>query len=580
MATDQIAVLRVRDLTVSLRPTGARRHRPHTPVLSGLTFDVARGECLAIVGESGAGKSVLARSLLGLTQADPAWQVSAHSFAVTGNDMATATQRRWRAMRGSSIALVLQDALQSLDPLRTIEAEVGEALAVHRAPRAQRRARVIAALAAAGLDRPQERLGQRSTELSGGMRQRALIASAIASDPQLLIADEPTTALDPTTAATVLSLFGEARDHGTGIVLISHDLRAVAQVADRIAVLDHGRIVEIGSAEAVLGAPTHAVTRALVAAIPSGAKPHLAATDAGQTFDAAPTLLRVDEVTRSFGHRDGARWRSGTAEGGAGAAAGADKHAGTRAGTGTGSDPHADTSTDAPRVVGVDRVSLVLRRGEALGIVGESGAGKSTLARLIVGAEQPNAGTITRLDENCVVRLIPQDPWATFDPRWRVERILASAIAQAARARTKSPGSAAADSQPRHTPGSLLAAVGLDEALLARRPATLSGGQRQRVAIARALAADPDVLVCDEPVSALDVSTQAGILELLRTLQLARGLALIFVSHDLAAVRTVCDNIMVMQSGRVIEAGPTEKIFASPTHAFTRALIVHSESRA
>ena len=523
-------VLDVEGLTVSLTNAGPGRGPGGArAVLEGVSLRVERGECLAIVGESGAGKSVLGRTLLGLTQADPRWRVRADRFEVSGRDARRLTQRQWRGLRGRTVSLVLQDALQSLDPLRTIEAEVGEALAIRGVRGGRRRAAVIEALEAAGLPDAARRLRQRSTELSGGMRQRALIASALVDSPRLLVADEPTTALDPTTAARVLRLFGEIKDRGTALVLISHDLASVARIADRIAVLDRGRIVETGAAEEVLERPRHAATRALVDAIPRGPKPP-APDSPGDATPAGPKLLSLRGAARRFPAPDG-----GT--------------------------------------TGVMGVDLALRRGEAVGVVGESGAGKSTLARLLVGAERPDEGRIELADADCRIRLIPQDPLATFDPRWRVERIVGSSIR---RSREEAAGAAGTPGAAAPTPETLLAQVGLGPELLRRRPATLSGGQRQRVAIARALAAEPDVLVCDEPVSALDVSTQAGILELLRDLQQRRGVAIVFVSHDLSAVRTVCDRVLIMRDGRIVEQGPTEGIFAAPQDPFTRELIATS----
>ncbi|MBL3700578.1 ATP-binding cassette domain-containing protein [Leucobacter luti] len=496
-------LLDVRALTVQ-RPGG-------DAVLADVDLAVAPGECLAIVGASGAGKSVLARTLLGLTQAERGWRVQADGLDLAGNDLRAAGPRRWRRVRGGTVGLVLQDALQSLDPLRTIGAEVGEALAVRGVRGTARRAAVVAALAAAGLPDPEQRLAQRASELSGGMRQRALIASALAAGPALLVADEPTTALDSATAAHVLASFNDIRDRGTAILLISHDLGAVARIADRIAVLDGGRIVERGPAARLLTAPEHAATRALVAAIPRGPKPTPPAPRGGGE------LLRLAGAARLFPAPTG-----GT--------------------------------------TGLRGIDFELHRGESVGVVGESGAGKTTLARIIAGAERLDTGTITRATPAPRVRLIPQDPVATFDPRWRVERILRASI------RPES-----------HTaPAELLARVGLGAEFLTRRPRTLSGGQRQRVAIARALAAEPDVLVCDEPVSALDVATQAGILDLLRGLQQRLGVALVFVSHDLAAVRSVCDRVLILRDGVVVESGDTERVFGAPQDPFTRELVAAS----
>ena len=511
-----MSALEVAGLSVALRRGGR--------VLEDVSLEVAPGECLAVVGESGAGKSVLARTLLGLTQEDPAWTMRADTLAISGAEMRRAGRRRWRALRGTAVSLVLQDALQSLDPLRTIGAEVGETLAIRGVRGEARRRAVVRALREAGLPDVERRARQRSTELSGGMRQRALIASALVGDPKLLVADEPTTALDATTAARVLELFGRIRARGTALLLISHDLHSVARVADRVAVLDGGRIVETGPAAALLGDPRHPVTRRLVAAIPRGARP-------GRPPRPGPPLLELRGAVRRFGA--------------------------------------------APdRVAGLDGVDLALRRGEAVGIVGESGAGKTTLARVLVGAERLDAGTL-EWSTPPRVRLVPQDPAATFDPRWRVERIVSASLGRAARAAGAPRGGSPAgrtEGAPR-TAAEALALVGLGPEFLGRRPATLSGGQRQRVAIARALAARPDVLVCDEPVSALDVSTQAGILALLRELQERHEVAVVLVSHDLAAVRAVCERLVVMREGRVVETGATERVLAAPAHPFTRELL-------
>ena len=501
--TSQTPVLEVQHLRVELRKT---RGRERTTILDDVSLSVRPGECLAVVGESGAGKSVLTRALLGLVQADPHWSVDASQFSVARADMRQAGPRAWRALRGTEVSLVLQDALQSLDPLRTIAAEVGESLTIRGIRGATRRARVLQALESAGLPQPAQRASQRSGQLSGGMRQRALIASALIGDPRLLIADEPTTALDPTTAAVILEEFRAITSRGTALLLISHDLESVARIADRIAVMDGGRIVETGTTAELLADPQHPVTRQLLASVPSGPKP-------GPAADPGEALLALRCVNRTFPSRAG-------------------------------------------DIVALQDVDVVLRRGEAVGVVGESGAGKTTLARVLVGAERIDSGEIEHIDPDCRIRLIPQDPLATFDPRWNVERILAAS--------NRLPGTSPAD---------LLRLVGLDPALAHRRPITLSGGQRQRVAIARAFAADPDVLVCDEPVSALDVTTQSGILALLRDLQRQRGLSIVFVSHDLAAVRVVCDRSMIMQDGRVVEEGPAEEVFESPRDAFTHQLL-------
>ncbi|MDR6198199.1 peptide/nickel transport system ATP-binding protein [Microbacterium sp. SORGH_AS428] len=491
--------LHVRGLRVALPGAG--------DVLQDIDLDVDPGEIVAIVGSSGAGKSVLARTLLGFTQEQSGASVSAARFDVAGRDARRAGRRDWRRMRGRDVALVLQDALQSLDPLRTIQAEVAETLALRGVPHSLRRERVVTALADAGLPEPAALLSRRSGELSGGMRQRALIASAMAGGADILIADEPTTALDATVAVHVLDLLARLRDEGRAVLLISHDLAAVARVSDRVAVLEHGVVVEKGPTAQVLSAPRHEATRALLAAAPRGPK-SVAARPGGRM------LLSAEGLGRAY--------RS---------------------------------------VAALSDVDLRIHAGEVVGVVGASGSGKTTLARLLVGAEHPDTGTIALGTPAPRIRLVPQDPAGSFDPRWSVERILTA--------------SSSATSPP---PRQLLERVGLDPALLHRRPATLSGGQRQRVAIARTLAASPDILVCDEPVSALDVATQAGILELILTLPATVGTAVVFISHDLAVVRRVSDRVLVMSAGRVVEEGATEAVFTGARHPFTRELIAAASS--
>ncbi|MEE6287849.1 ABC transporter ATP-binding protein [Georgenia sp. MJ173] len=516
---DTEPILDIAGLSVSFPGVGA--------VLDDVDLRLLPGRCLAIVGESGAGKSVLARSIVGLAgEGGAPARVTASRFTVAGHDVRTATQRTWRRLRGAHVGFVLQDALQSLDPLRTVGAEVGEALRLRGVGRVERARRVEEALALAGLDEPAVRAAQRPGELSGGMRQRALIASAIVSDPPLLVADEPTTALDATVARGVLDLLAGLRDAGRAVLLVTHDLSAVARIADDVAVLDAGRVVEHGPVDEVLRRPRHEVTRALLAAVPRGPRPGAAETG---------THVPDGEILRATGLRHHYRLPGGGS------------------------------------VAALDDVDLVVRRGEALGVVGESGSGKSTLARMLVAAEQPDAGTVLldgepwsqvterhRRARRALVRLVPQDPLGSFDPRWSAGRILQAALRVAGSART---------------PAELLAMVRLPAEVLRRRPRSLSGGQRQRLAIARALAAEPAVLVLDEPVSALDVTVQAAILDLLVDLQERTGTALVLISHDLAVVRKVCATVAVMDRGRIIEHGPVEDVWARPAHSVTRALL-------
>ncbi|MFQ4150237.1 ABC transporter ATP-binding protein [Arthrobacter sp. LAPM80] len=535
-------ILRVEDLHVSFGPTR---------VVSGVSFTVCPGECLALVGESGSGKSVTARSLLGL--AGRGSLVQAKACEIGGNDARKLSQGRWRSLRGKQVGFILQDALTSLDPLRTVGKEIDDALRLHwKGSGAQRAARVIELLEAVGLDDPARRASQRSGELSGGMRQRALIASAIAMDPMLIIADEPTTALDATIAASVMDLLGDLRRAGSGMLLISHDLSTVASVADSIAVMQAGRIVERGPSEQVLNDPQHPYTRALLAAVPAG-KPRFtrlspAAEDPeplslqpapaaahGEPGDVVRPLLSARGLSKSFALSKSASFTA------------------------------------------VRSVDFELLPGRTLGVVGESGSGKTTTARMALGLLTPNTGTVELLGEpwnplgekarrarRPTVGAIYQDPLSSFDPRHCVGAVLADALSLGA---TRNPRS--------HTAriDELLGLVGLEPGMAKRNPSTLSGGQRQRLAIARALAPNPRVLICDEPVSALDVSIQAQVLDLLDDLQQQLGLGYLFISHDLSVIRHMSDDVLVMRAGEVVESGATESVFTDPQHEYTRTLL-------
>ncbi|OPC80297.1 ABC transporter ATP-binding protein [Embleya scabrispora] len=522
--------------------------RGREPVVRDVSFTLDRGECLAVVGESGSGKSVTARTLVGLT-GDGA-RVTARRLAFDGTDLTALSEKRWRTLRGRRIGLVLQDALVSLDPLRTVGAEVAEALRTHAVlPRGRVGARVLDLLTDVGIPNPARRARQYPHQLSGGLRQRALIASALAAGPELLLADEPTTALDVTVQAQVLTLLGRLRDEGTSVLMISHDLAAVARLADRVAVMYAGRIVEHGPTERVLAEPEHSYTRALLAAVPTGrAKGTRLSAPVGATRTATPpappvgdVLLDVAGIGKSFRGPDGTR-----------------QHA-------------------------VRDVSFTVRSGETLGVVGESGSGKTTAARIVLGWERPDTGAVrfrdapwSTLPESARrasrgrIQAVQQDPLGSFDPRYPVARILGEAVAAAGL-----PGGRLRPTRAAHRArvGELLDLVGLSEDLLDRRPRDMSGGQRQRVAIARALAPSPELIVCDEPVSALDVSIQAQILDLLADLRAELGLALLFISHDLGVIRHVSDRILVMKDGRVVESGDAERVFTRPEAPYTRELL-------
>ncbi|KUL23677.1 dipeptide ABC transporter ATP-binding protein [Streptomyces regalis] len=496
----------------------------------GASLRLSAGRCLALVGESGSGKSALARSLLGL--AGPTATVGAGRLSLFGRDALAFGPRDWRALRGRRIGLVAQDALVALDPLRPIGKEIAEPLLVHRVvPRHQAADRVIDLLERVGVPEPVERARSHVHQLSGGLRQRALIASALAAQPGVLIADEPTTALDASVQARILDLLGELTKAGTGLLLISHDLAVVEALADEVAVMRGGRIVEQGPVRDVLDRPRHAYTRALLDAVPGGGPPGAAPPAA---TGGAP-ILEVTDVVKEFRGPRGARRTA------------------------------------------VAGVSFTLRPGETLGLVGESGSGKSTLARMVLGLLSPDSGDV-RLDgaawsgvsererrpRRRALQLVPQDPLSAFDPRWSVARIVGEAL-QTAGVHSRQ--------ERREETVRLLEQVGLSAEHLDRRPLALSGGQRQRVAVARALAPRPRLLVCDEPVSALDVSVQAQVLGVLRELQESLDLAMLFISHDLAVVREVCARVMVMKDGRVVESGPVEEVFSAPRDACTRALL-------
>ncbi|MDJ0337083.1 ABC transporter ATP-binding protein [Cryobacterium sp. PH31-O1] len=513
------------------------------PVVRGVSFEVARGECLAIVGESGSGKSVTARSLLGLAGANA--RVSADRLELGGQNVLGLTDRAWRARRGKDVGLVLQDALVSLDPLRPIGREIADSLRLHTTLGAAARARrVLELLDAVGLPDPARQVQKLSGQLSGGERQRALIAAAIALNPPLLIADEPTTALDVTVQAQILALLEQITGDGTAVVLISHDLAVVSHIAHRVAVMHDGLLVETGSSRQVLGSPRQEQTRRMVAAIPADKPRGTRLSLSARAADAAPkparpatsaVVLEAIGLSKSFRRPDGTRH------------------------------------------LAVDDVSFALQRGTTLGIVGESGSGKTTTARLLLALLPPDQGEVRVLDQpwsaasekarrgrRSGVGAIYQDALGSFDPRWSVAEILTDALGL--RHRRRAPQTTA-------RLVTLLDQVGLTAAVLRRRPLELSGGQRQRVGIARALAARPEILICDEPVSSLDVSVQAQVLDLLDDLQRERGLSLIFISHDLGVVQHVSDNIVVMRAGRLVESGPATRVFAAPQHPYSVQLL-------
>ncbi|MGW7659776.1 dipeptide ABC transporter ATP-binding protein [Streptomyces sp. NPDC054756] len=525
-----MSLVEVADLTVDF---GGLR------AVDGLGFRLERGAALALVGESGSGKSTVASALLGLHRGTGA-EVGG-TIEVAGVDVGRASEDTLRRLRGGTAAMVFQDPLSSLDPYYAVGDQIAEVYRVHtRASRRAARARAVEVLDRVGIPDAVRRSRSRPHEFSGGMRQRALIAMALACEPELLIADEPTTALDVTVQAQILDLLHTLRQEtGMGLLLVTHDVGVAAESVDEVLVMRHGRQVEHGSVTEVLGAPRQPYTRELLGAVPR--------------VD-APRAARAESATES------------------GAQSGAQSGAG-----GDGSGEPVLEAVGVRRVFGrgkkaftaVDGVSLTVRRGETLGVVGESGSGKTTLGRMLVGLLEPTAGEVrhdghTRVGVDPAVQMIFQDPVSSLNPR----RSVGESIADPLRARGERD-----ETRIRARVRELLERVGLEAGHHDRYPHEFSGGQRQRVGIARALAADPRVIVCDEPVSALDVTTQAQVVALLAELQRELGLALVFIAHDLAVVRQVSDRVAVMRRGRIVEQGPADQVYDHPQDPYTGQLL-------
>ncbi|MFC0675923.1 nickel ABC transporter ATP-binding protein NikE [Brachybacterium hainanense] len=532
-------LLEVTDLRISYRSSRRRGSAP--PAVPGVSFTLRAGESLALVGESGSGKSSIARAVLGLLGSRA--EVSG-AVRLDGTELLSLPDARARRIRGRDIAYVPQDPGGSLDPLRRVIDQVIEPLRHHRiGDPGSHRERALQALAEAGLDEA-ERLADRwPHELSGGQRQRVLIAAAIVSEPALIIADEPTSALDVTVQRRILDRLQElTSSHGTALLLITHDLAVAADRTDRTIALRRGEIVDEGESRGLLTAPEHPYTRALVEAIPGRSRTLAAIAPPEPADDRAP-LLEARGVARTYGTRR---------------------------------DPvHALRPTD-----------LVVRPGDSIGIAGESGSGKTTLARILLGLVAPDAapgaseaddaaGTVRIGGEPLrtgrrgraqrrIVQPVFQNPHSSFDPA----RTVGWSVLEPVRALARVPRAGRSALVAR-----LFEDVGLDPALAARKPDELSGGQLQRVAIARALSIGPQVLVCDEAVSALDVTVQAQILALLSRLQREKGLALVFITHDLAVLRELCRDVLVMRRGEVVESGRTAEVFDAPQHPYTRELI-------
>ena len=568
--------------------------------VDGVSLTLRRGETLGLVGESGCGKSVTAMSVLRLVPSPPGRLVSG-SIRYRGRNLATLPLADLRKIRGGAIGMVFQDPMSALSPLRRVGPQLVEAVRLHqRVPRAEAMRRAREALARCGIPDPDRCLREFPFRLSGGMQQRVMIAAALLSEPELVIADEPTTALDVTVQAQVLDLLKTVRGPDTALLLISHDMAVVRSVCERIAVMYAGRIVEEGPADEVFSHPRHPYTAALLAAMPSrhapgerlpaipGALPSPLALPEGCRFASrCPRAMPAcrapgSDVRREARDGNGHAWdclnpmpadaeRTPPRPAKTAAATAA---AGLRRSASPPILSLRSLTKRYPRVLALDAATLDLAPGETLAVVGESGSGKTTLARLVAGLERPTSGEILfdgsplPFDRSRAqrrdVQMIFQDPYASLNPRGRIgDLVTEGALVHGLVDRA---GRAALARE-------LLAAVGLPPEAAARHPHEFSGGQLQRVSIARALALKPRLLLCDEPVSALDVSVQAQILNLLADLKRDRGPAMLFITHDLAVARSVADRVAVMAAGRIVELGPAAKIFSAPEHPVTKALL-------
>ncbi len=522
-------LLEVRDLSVAFRSDGKT-----STAVDRISFDIARGETVALVGESGSGKSVSALSILKLLPYPTASHPSG-KILFKGEDLLDADERDLRRVRGDDITMIFQEPMTSLNPLHTIERQVGEIMELHLdSTKEGVRARVLELLNQVGIREPEKRLGAYPHQLSGGQRQRVMIAMALANEPELLIADEPTTALDVTVQAQILELLNELkRERGLSMLFITHDLGIVRKFADRVCVMTGGHIVEHGPTKEIFDNPQHEYTRHLLAAEPKGNPPPADAT--------APVVVEGEDVKVWFPIKAGLMRRT------------------------------------VDHVKAVDGIDLTLRAGQTLGVVGESGSGKTTLGLALTRmiSSEGRIGFIGRdiaaysfkemKPLRSEMQIVFQDPYGSLSPRMSVAEIIAEGLA------IHKPELSAA--QQDTIVSDVLAEVGLDPATRHRYPHEFSGGQRQRMAIARAMVLEPKFVMLDEPTSALDMSVQAQVVELLLRLQQERNLAYLFISHDLKVVRALANDVIVMRLGKVVESGPAAQIFDDPQTDYTKALM-------
>ncbi|AYM63752.1 ABC transporter ATP-binding protein [Agrobacterium fabrum] len=527
--TNTQPLLSVRDLSVAFHQGGAT-----SVAVDHVSFDLMPGEVVALVGESGSGKSVTANSILKLLPY-PAASHPSGKILFDGKDMLTLPERALRAVRGNDITMIFQEPMTSLNPLHTIERQIGEILELHQAiTGAEARQRTLELLLQVGIREPEKRLKAYPHELSGGQRQRVMIAMALANRPKLLIADEPTTALDVTVQAQILELLGDLKtQHGMSMLFITHDLGIVRKFADRVCVMTKGKIVETGTVEQVFTDPQHAYTRHLLAAEPKGEPPH---SDASK-----PVVMQGDDIKVWFPIKAGLMRRV------------------------------------IDHVKAVDGIDITLRAGQTVGVVGESGSGKTTLG-LALSRLIASKGRISFIGQSIDsysyemmkplrnrLQVVFQDPYGSLSPRMSVGEIIAEGLKVHER-------SLSADERDTRV-ATALEEVGLDPATRWRYPHEFSGGQRQRIAIARAMVLKPRFVMLDEPTSALDMSVQAQVVDLLRDLQAKHELAYLFISHDLKVVKALANDLIVMRHGKVVESGPAAEIFANPQQDYTEALL-------
>jgi peptide/nickel transport system ATP-binding protein len=550
----------------NLRIEFAGRRRTHVAVQD-LTLQLEKGEILGVVGESGAGKSTIGNAVIGLLE--PPGRMAAGQVRLDGERIDNLPESARRKVRGRRIGMIFQDPLTSLDPLQTVETQLVETMQVHLSlSAAAARARAIELLRQVGIEQPEIRIGQYPHQFSGGMRQRVVIALALCCEPEVIVADEPTTALDVSIQAQILELLRRlCREKQVGMILITHDMGVIADVTDRVAVLYRGKLVEQGPTWKILGDPDHPYTRSLIAAVP---RPDV-------KLDRFPLVTYIEDAREPARTLDiNTHWL------------GEQRDFGER-----GSHPLVETRDLGMRFVvksaflarnrrtldAVRGVSLSIREGEVFGLVGESGSGKSTVARLIAGLYTPTAGGVRFAGTDLTalrgekalnpfrrqIQMVFQDPYSSLNPRMRVRDAVAEPI--------RFHRLAADEAQTRRIVHDLLEVVGLGADAAERFPHEFSGGQRQRICIARALATRPRFLICDEPTSALDVSIQAQILNLLKDLQEKLGLTMLFISHDLPVIRQMCDRVGVMRYGELLEVADTETLFETPRHPYTRQLL-------